>query len=293
MKKNNADSSLYYIQKSFQLKQKYKYPLLFAEYTSLGDYYYAQKNYQKALDCYLKSVQNMKEQSVIRTYSPDIYKKISKMYQMLGDEAKYKEYEKIFSEKESKMLSERNKNTEYALNIILKDRKEEYDESKKKQFLWIAFGILILIFIFFFLYNILQKNLKQKENIITEVQTSLQEKDEIITKKKVETKELQQKVNDSYAEVIDLAKSYDPSFYFRFQEVYPDFQKKLLEYSPGLRTSELILCAYTFLGFTVKDIAMYTFKSVNTVRNRKQNLRKKFNIPTEQDMGIWLRKLTE
>ena len=125
------------------------------------------------------------------------------------------------------------------------------------------------------------------------VQTTLQEKDEIITQKGVETKELQQKVNDSYTEVIELAKNHDPSFYFRFQEVYPDFQKKLLEYSPGLRTSELILCAYTFLGFTVKDIAMYTFKSVNTVRNRKQNLRKKFNIPTEQDMGIWLRKLTE
>jgi DNA-binding NarL/FixJ family response regulator len=66
-----------------------------------------------------------------------------------------------------------------------------------------------------------------------------------------------------------------------------------MEFSPGLRTSELILCAYTFLGFNIKDIADYTFKSVNTIRNRKQNLRKKFGLSGEQDMGIWLRNLID
>jgi len=128
--------------------------------------------------------------------------------------------------------------------------------------------------------------------IIKETTNSLQDKEKIIYQKSSETQELQQKVNDSYSDFVELAKKNDPSFYFRFQEVYPEFQKKLLEQSPNLRTSELILCAYTFLGFTIKDIAEYTFKSVNTIRNRKQSLRKKFGIQSEEDMGIWLRNLT-
>jgi len=293
LKKKNTDSSLYYIQKSFELKEKYKDPLLFAEYTLLGDYYSEQKNYPKALDYYLKSIQNMKEQSVLRTYSPEIYKKISEMYNMLGEQTKYNEYEKIFSEKESKMLTERNRNTEYALNIILKDKADEYDEAQQKNYIYIAIVVLLLLIIFFSLYKLLNKSIKHKENIISEVTTTLQNKEEIITQKNNETKQLQQKVNDSYLEVTELAKNNDPAFYFRFQEVYPEFQKKLLEISPTLRTTELILCAYTFLGFTIKDIADYTFKSVNTVRNRKQNLRKKFNLQTEEDMGIWLRNLID
>ncbi|ANF49865.1 hypothetical protein A0O34_04625 [Chryseobacterium glaciei] len=293
LKKKNADSSLYYIQKSFDLKQKYKDPLLFAEYISLGDYYSEQKNYQKALEFYLKSIQNMKEHSVLRTYSPDIYKKISEMYHMMGKETQYKEYEKIFSEKESKMLTERNKNTEYALNIILKDKADEYKKAQEKNYVYISIVILSLLIFFFFLYKLLNKDIKLKESLISEATSSLQNKEEIITQKDHETKQLQLKVNDSYQEVTYLAKNNDPSFYFRFQEVYPEFQKKILEINPNFRTTELILCAYTFLGFNIKDIADYTFKSVNTVRNRKQNLRKKFNLQTEEDMGIWLRNLID
>ncbi|MFP3593177.1 hypothetical protein [Chryseobacterium sp. SIMBA_038] len=293
LKKKNTDSVLHYIQKSIELKQKYKYPLLFADYTLQGDYYFEEKKYHKALDFYLKSLQNINEHRIHRTSTPEIYKKISETYRMLGEQTKYKEYEKIFSDKESKMLIERNKNTEYALNIILKDKADEYDKAQEKNYIFISVVIVSLLIFFFFLYKLLNKNIKLKENMISEVTSTLQNKEEIITQKDHETKQLQQKVNDSYQEVIELAKNNDPSFYFRFQEVYPEFQKKLLEISPGLRTTELILCAYTFLGFTIKDIADYTFKSVNTVRNRKQNLRKKFNLQTEEDLGVWLRNLID
>lgn len=183
------------------------------------------------------------------------------------------------------------KNKKIALNTILKDKEEQYiiDEQRKKW--WIFTGVIILIIIFIIVYFILRKNLRYKEKQISEVHISLEEKEKIITQNIYEKEELEMKINDAYNEVIELAKNNDPTFYFRFQEVYPEFQEKLLDYNSGLRTSELILCAYTFLGFSIKDVAEYTYKSIHTVRNRKQNLRKKFNIPTETDMGIWLRDL--
>ncbi|ALR29141.1 hypothetical protein ATE47_00670 [Chryseobacterium sp. IHB B 17019] len=289
------DSALYYYQKSLAIDQKYKDPILFLDYTALGDYYSVQKEYQSAIDFYQKAIQNIKEQKISPYHfvNNDLYKKIAEQYEKLGNTEKSNEYKKIYLDLQNNLQSKRSANVDHALKIILKDKEEEHKKTENNKYIWIIGGILLLIIIFIVVFNILRKNLKHKETLITEVHSTLQEKEEIISQKTVETEELQLKVNDAYNEVIELAKKNDPSFYFRFQEVYPDFQKELLEYSPGLRTSELILCAYTFLGFNVKEIADYTFKSVNTVRNRKQSLRKKFGLSGEQDMGIWLRNLID
>lgn len=291
LKKGTIDSSLYYINKSYNLKIKYKDPLLFAHYIEFGSYYENQKQYEKALELYLKAVQNMKDHSINLIPFNDINQKISNIYEILGDKDKQIEFAEIYSKKEHQLALEKSRNLDYALNIILNDKKNEYNSIQNKKYKWIFSGILALIVILFFVYNLLRKNLKHKETTITEFTSTLQEKEEIISKKNVETEELQQKVNDAYTEVIDLAKNNEPSFYFRFQEVYPEFQKKILEINQNLRTTELVLCAYVFLGFSIKDIAEYTFKSINTVRNRKQNLRKKFSLQTEEDLGIWLRNL--
>lgn len=291
MKKGQKDSTLYYFKKSYDLKIKYKDPVLFNQYMLFGNYYENQKQYEKALELYLKAIQNMKDYSANPTHFNYINLKISNIYGILGDKDEQSKFAEIYSKKEHQLTLEKNRNVDYALNVILNDKKNEYNSIQNKKYTWIFSGILALTIILFFIYNLLRKNLKHKETTITEFTSTLQEKEEIISKKNVETEELQQKVNDAYTEVINLAKNNDPSFYFRFQEVYPEFQKKVLEINQNLRTSELVLCAYLFLGFSIKDIAEYTFKSINTVRNRKQNLRKKFSLQTEEDLGIWLRNL--
>ncbi|AZA53464.1 helix-turn-helix transcriptional regulator [Chryseobacterium sp. G0201] len=288
-----SDSALYYLQKSYQLKQKYKDPVLYIEYAYFGNYFYYQKQYLKALDFYLKAAQNIKKYSARKSYLTECYMQISDIYGILGQKDKQENYKSLNLKIQNEILAKQNSNVNYAINIILKDKADEYDKVQQKNYVYIAILVILLFIFFFFLYKFLNKDIKLKENIISEVTNTLQNKEDIITQKKNETKQLQQKVNDSYQEIIELAKNNDPAFYLRFQEVYPEFQKKLLEISPGLRTTELILCAYTFLGFTIKDVADYTFKSVNTVRNRKQNLRKKFNLQTEEDMGIWLRNLID
>ena len=116
-------------------------------------------------------------------------------------------------------------------------------------------------------------------------------KESVITQKEKENTVLQYKVNDAFEEVIHLAKRNSPEFFARFQEVYPDFVDKISVVTPKLRVSELTLCAYIFLGFTTKDIALYTFKSIHTIQGRKSHLRKKFNLSPEEGFELWMKKL--
>ena len=118
-------------------------------------------------------------------------------------------------------------------------------------------------------------------------------KQEEIDQKGNELKKIKLQVNESFEEIINLAKNNNPQFFKRFQEVYPEFINKLLEIKPKLQTSELTFCAYIFLNFSTKDIANYTFTSPKTVQNRKHHIRKKLQIPSDKDIYIWMKKILD
>lgn len=285
----NYETALAYYKKALAISQKYKVKSLQTEYQALGDYYYSTDQYPQALEFYLKSIKE--KQPSADPYALRTYRNISELYKLLGDSEHSAVYQKIFDKKISDSDSRNSKNMDFIVKSILKDQQNENESVQRQKYIWLALMMICLLLAFILIYNILRKKLRVRESQINRVTHTLQERDEIILQKNIETKELKLKVNDAYNELVALAQNNDPSFYFRFQEVYPELQIKLSEDFPGLRTTEFTLCAYTYLGFNVKDIADYTFKSVNTIRNRKQNLRKKFNIPTDQDMGIWLRDL--
>ncbi|EJL70040.1 tetratricopeptide repeat protein [Chryseobacterium populi] len=287
--KNNKDSSFYYFNKSLEVNKKYHHPVLLLDYIAFGDYYSEQKEYKEAISYYQKAIQNIKEQSATPELSAnnDLYKKISDLYGKTGEKQKQAEYEQIYFGLQKKLISERTKNINYALHIILNDKQDQYKDSERRDNMYILIGTGILLIMAFLGYKLLRKN-SEKKIPDTETADVSQENNPILYNKTPEIDELQITANPAYHEVMELAKNNDASFYFRFQEAYPEFQKKLLEYNPGLRVSELTFCAYLFLGFNTKDIAKYTFKSVHTIRNRKQNIRKKFNIQSDQDAEFWL-----
>ena len=105
---------------------------------------------------------------------------------------------------------------------------------------------------------------------------------------KIKISDLEQKVNVAYDEVVQLAKNNDPAFFGKFREVYPEFCDKLLKINPGLVNSELKFCALLFLNFSTKEIATYTFVQPRAVRIRKIRIRKKLNIPSDQDINVWM-----
>ena len=122
----------------------------------------------------------------------------------------------------------------------------------------------------------MDKNDKEANKLLSQLNESLLE----IEQKKDEAKELEQKLNESFDEVIELAKSNDSAFLKRFQEVYHEPSKRLLEKHPDLTNSELILSAMIFLNFSSKEIASYTFVEHRSVQTKKGRLRKKLNLPT-------------
>ncbi|MGE8380244.1 MAG: hypothetical protein ACN6PN_17880 [Sphingobacterium sp.] len=58
-----------------------------------------------------------------------------------------------------------------------------------------------------------------------------------------------------------------------------------------IRTTELEFCAMAFLNFSTKNIAEYTYETICAVQIRKNRLRKKFEIPSDEDFNNWMREL--
>lgn len=153
--------------------------------------------------------------------------------------------------------------------------------------------------------NITEEVLAEKEQIITETEHILAHKEQEVAalakqveltsikmeEKAKEVKILEQKTADAFEEIISLAKDNHPNFYARFCEVYPEFHGNLIEKHPDIQPTELILCAYVYLGFSNKEIAAYTFKSLKTIENRKTSLRKRLHIPLSEQLLQYLMKI--
>ena len=94
---------------------------------------------------------------------------------------------------------------------------------------------------------------------------------------------------NNFTDLIALAKNNDAEFLALFNEIYPEFVVSLKAINPKIRSSELEFCAMTFLNFSTKNIAQYTFVTVRAVQIRKNRLRKKLNIASSADFNSWMR----
>lgn len=94
---------------------------------------------------------------------------------------------------------------------------------------------------------------------------------------------------NNFTDLIALAKNNDAEFLALFNEIYPGFIASLKTINPKIRSSELEFCAMTFLNFSTKSIAQYTFVTVRAVQIRKNRLRKKLNIASDIDFNNWMR----
>jgi len=174
---------------------------------------------------------------------------------------------------------------DFALNEVMKEEKIKHTLETKKTQRTTLIIISSLIFITLFIIYLLKKSKSRNLKSIEIAQKLLKEKE--ITEQ--ETHKLKQQINEAFDEIIQLAKDNNPSFYTRFQEVYPKFQSKMLQLNESLKPSELTFAAYIYLGFTTKEIADCTFKAIKTIENNRYNFRKKIHLSPEKDLQIWLR----
>ncbi|MBD8084291.1 tetratricopeptide repeat protein [Chryseobacterium caseinilyticum] len=285
--KKQKDSARLYFQKALALRKKYNDNYLDREYLGLGECSFLEGDYNKALEYYLKAEKNIQEKNAEFNENNDINQVLAKVYEALNDTEKQTYYLKKNKQFNDSLKVAHKQNTDEAVSLMM-NKKTEENTSVKKNYTALLIVILVALSVTgIFIYRYFKKRKIDSDK----TEELLVEKEILLSQKEEETQDLRQKVNESFEEVVQLAKDNSPEFFTRFTEVYPDVVSKLLEKDSRLRVTELTLCAYFYLGFTSKDVALYTFKAVNTVRNRRQNLRNKFDIPADKNMELWLKNL--
>ncbi len=145
--------------------------------------------------------------------------------------------------------------------------------------------LLVVGFLYF------KKFKKKAEEIEHQSEQLISEKDILLKEKEEVSQELYQQQHSSLDELINLAKTNDSGFLAKFEEVYPHFAPNLLKINPTLVRTELKFCALLYFNFSIKDIAEYTFTSPKTVQNRKNRIRKRLEIPLEENINLWMQKM--
>jgi tetratricopeptide (TPR) repeat protein len=84
------------------------------------------------------------------------------------------------------------------------------------------------------------------------------------------------------------SKFLEKDFEMRFNSVYEDFFKKVLDIAPDLTPNEIKICAYLRLNISTKEIAALTNKSIGTIDNARSNIRKKLKIDNNTNLQNFL-----
>lgn len=281
---NRIDSSKYYFNKAALYNNKAKDITLGAVLEQkIGVLYYHSHDYKTA-EYHLEKAKTVFEEKEDIYKLSESYTLLIKLNKILGNEKKQTEYQDLLLTIEKKINAIQESARAATLDNVIKEKNEVF-RKKEVRLYWII-TIILLITLLVIIFSIYSHKRKKDSSFLT-----LQKERDIIQQKEIEANELKLKINESFDEVVQLAKDNSPEFLIRFQEVYPQVCSAILKINPQLISSELKFCALLFLNFSTKDIAEYTFTSPKTVQNRKNGIRKKLNIPSDTDLYLWFKNL--
>jgi len=222
-------------------------------------------DYEKSIDLARKS------HAVKRVL--ELYSLLSQVYEKIGKLDTSEEYLSKYTTLNDSLNIIESKNLEDTVDLLVEEKQKSLKNKNSFLFYGILIGIVLVI------------------GSIVLILIRIRRKDEILEIKEQESKVLNQRLNFAFEEIIQLAKNNDSEFYIRFEEVYPTFFPKLLSIVSDLQRSELKFCALLFLNFSTKDIAAYTFVQPQSVQTRKNRLRKRLNIPSDQNIYTWMKNI--
>ncbi|WP_184550973.1 helix-turn-helix transcriptional regulator [Mucilaginibacter sp. FT3.2] len=157
--------------------------------------------------------------------------------------------------------------------------------------LYTAAFLLIFVFAGILVMFIIQLNKAElflrEENALS-INLAQQKIEELV--KKVELSEGKQSASqmEELKEIIQLIVNNNPAFLMKFNDYDPAFSKKILSIAPNMVATEIEFCVLLRLNFETKEIARYTKTSVRAVEGKKYRIRKKLDIPSDQDINIWM-----
>nr|WP_314498765.1 hypothetical protein [uncultured Chryseobacterium sp.] len=130
---------------------------------------------------------------------------------------------------------------------------------------------------YFFIYH---RNLLKSERI-HHLNTEVNRLKKILTKEDFSDVKIE--------EVIKLIHVNDVVFVEKFEKLFPDFFIELHDIaSVPLTVSDLKFCAMLKLGFSTKQIAIYTDSTIKSVEGKKYRLRKKLRISSGSNSKNWM-----
>ncbi|HCD9236052.1 TPA: tetratricopeptide repeat protein [Elizabethkingia anophelis] len=274
----NYSKAQQYLDKSMSLLKKYNGTYLYYTLQKYGDLEKAKGDNQKAINYYQSAISN-----AIAIGDKDA---TARGYEILAN--CYMDDNPPNLEKANKYFYEHNrlkdsleivnkKTIETVFEHILNSNEKEVKSKKDINIIYLIAGVGIVGLIIILILKGIKAGYIQKNSF------SLLHRNP--------KDNLKEPSEEDIKELFAMIKSNSPEFLTFFEKLYPQFLSEWKKINPDARNSELTFCAMAFLNLSTKDIAVYTFVTIRAVQIRKNRLRKKYNIPSEQDFNSWMRKI--
>lgn len=274
---NQFSEAEFYLKKSEDLSKKYNYPYISFTYQNWGDLDLKKGNLKTAIAFYKKSLLIL-EQTNFKTEIPAVYRKLSVAYKKIGSVEESKDYQIKSLQLEAQLKTEQLHASSSAVEEILENEIQKVNQENSKTKTILITCSVLLVLVFFVCFKIIYDRRKNKSQ-------------ERFDNKVIEDPVFSEDSNETIEDIICLAKSNSPEFLFRFQQFYPEFSKEIKKRYEDINVDDLRFSAYLKLNFSTKQIAEYTFVTIRSVQTRKSRLRKKLNIPSDEDIYLWMNSL--
>ncbi|WP_326984962.1 hypothetical protein VUJ46_10665 [Chryseobacterium sp. MYb264] len=271
-RKQHLDSASYYLNKALALAHDENDDKAKAYFVS-GELYLQQKQPEQALKKYfqaLKIFEKMRRKTSLR----DTYRKISETYHLLNEEEKRREYFMKFTVVNDTV----NYNERKVIGSTVEKLLVEQEEDEKNRTYFILGFVALLVTV---LLSIIIKVYRDKHK----------KKDSLLKEKAEETDVLRKRVNESFGEIVEMAKEGSPFFLGRFKEIYQEFYEKLISQGGELTEHDIKFCAYIKLSLTNKEIARLENVTTRAIQTKRYRVKKKLELPAEVDLVKWIMEI--
>ncbi len=227
--------------------------------------YYAEKQ--------LDFMNTMRFEIVPNPENADIFQRLYKSYEALGNKAKSLEYADRYFEMlqtiESQPKAVEQVKSEFDKKLALMQLQHEQQVKRYLLYLFLAL-VLLSLTVVLWLSNRYRKNKEIEALLQEEAYRKLESEFEAVSRQSLQT--LQQRVMELYKTGTNDRLAHIMS---EFEASYPLAKERIKTTYPDLTESERNIVILTFLGFRTKEEAEILHLSLNTVEKYRTNIRKK------------------
>ncbi|MDN3673459.1 tetratricopeptide repeat protein [Flavobacterium branchiarum] len=283
LKKGDFDKAEPYFKNATQLSKELKLDFIAIESISgLGSINFYRGNFYNAKMYFQEALLLAKENKRI-FYINDLYYNLSRIYSILKDQDSTKYYRNKYVILNDS-LSKIHKDAIYtSLRFYLEDKDEAMLTDVELIIALLSLLIIIIVITFVYIKKYRKRFVivKEESNVID---NQLKIKEELI--EKIKSQNVNPKLEGT--DLKQLAIEGSPLFFAKFKEIHPEYIDEVIKINPTIVSSELKFCALIKLGFSTNEIATYTKSTIRAVQSKRYRLRKKLNVPPEEDLYDWL-----